>query len=85
MLAGYNVSYERVSGSKETRADPFSAQVNAGNVRVVRGAWNSMFIEELRQFPAGKHDDQVDGGSDSFKVLVGSGEFRQRDIRDISR
>lgn len=69
MLAGYPVFAEPVSGSKETRADPFSSQVNAGNVKLVRGDWNREFIEELRQFPNG-HDDQVDGAADAFNALA---------------
>jgi predicted phage terminase large subunit-like protein len=69
LLAGFNVVVERVSGSKELRADPFSAQVNAGNVRLVRGAWNRDFMEELRTFPLGHTDDQVDAGSDAFTDL----------------
>jgi predicted phage terminase large subunit-like protein len=68
MLSGYSVSTERESGSKEVRADPFAAQVNAGNVRLVEGDWNSAFIEELRTFP-GKHDDQVDAAAGAFNAL----------------
>lgn len=72
MLAGYAVKTERVTGNKETRADPFSAQVNAGNVRLLRGAWNQAFVEELRTFPNGKYDDQVDSSADGFNELAGS-------------
>jgi len=70
LLAGFTVHTEPVSGSKELRADPFSAQVNAGNVTLLRGDWNSAFIEELRTFPRGKHDDQVDAASDCFLELA---------------
>lgn len=73
MLAGYSVRTERVSGSKETRADPFSAQVNAGNVRLLIGDWNKAFVEELRSFPGGKSDDQVDAAADAFNELAGHG------------
>lgn len=69
LLAGFSVRVDPVTGSKELRADPLSSQINAGNVRIVRGAWNHAFIEELRQFPAGKHDDQVDAASDAFRAL----------------
>lgn len=70
MLSGYSVATERVSGAKETRADPFSSQVNAGNVSLVAAPWNKPFIEELRGFPMGTHDDQVDAGSDAFNDLA---------------
>ncbi|OTG82165.1 phage terminase large subunit [Acinetobacter sp. ANC 4648] len=66
MLSGFNVKAEPVSGDKITRAQPFAAQVNVGNVKMLRGDWNKDFIEELRNFPNGKHDDQVDAGSDAF-------------------
>ena len=69
MLAGFSVKTERVSGDKVTRADPYSAQVNAGNVRLLRGKWNAAYIEELRGFPGGKNDDQVDGSADAFNEL----------------
>jgi predicted phage terminase large subunit-like protein len=69
MLAGYPVKALPISGDKQVRADPFAAQVNAGNVRIVRGAWNAAFVEELRTFPAGKNDDQVDAAADAFNEV----------------
>lgn len=83
MLKGYNVHVHAVSGKKSLRADPFSAQVNAGNVRIVRGDWNSAFIEELRTFPLGKHDDQVDAASDAFIELVQPDEAKQASARPV--
>ena len=64
MLSGFSVKAETVSGDKITRAQPFAAQVNIGNVKMLRGDWNKALIEELRNFPNGTHDDQVDGCSD---------------------
>jgi predicted phage terminase large subunit-like protein len=72
-LVGFIVSAERVTGDKLSRADPFAAQWQAGNVEVVRGAWNDAYFSELEQFPADKktgHDDQVDASSDCFAELV---------------
>lgn len=71
LLAGFPVTTEPATNAKEIRADPFSSQVNAGNVRIVRGAWNKGYIEELRTFPHGKHDDRVDGSSLAFNELNG--------------
>lgn len=73
LLAGYSVSVERETGQKSVRADPFSAQVNAGNVRLVRGDWNREFIEELRLFTglSGGIDDQVDAAAGAFNTLSG--------------
>jgi predicted phage terminase large subunit-like protein len=77
LLAGFPVTTEKSTANKEVRADPFSSQVNAGNVKLLRGDWNKAFIEELRQFPNGKHDDQVDGGSLSFNELNGQQVWSQ--------
>lgn len=77
MMAGYNVRSERESGSKEVRADGFASQVNAGNVKLIKGDWNKDFIEELRTFPMGKNDDQVDSTANAFNELAGGGAFEQ--------
>jgi predicted phage terminase large subunit-like protein len=76
-LAGFNVKVEPVTGAKETRADQFAAQWNAGNVKIVESPWRKAFIEEYRQFPRGKFSDQVDSGSDAFTELALGGEYRQ--------
>lgn len=69
LLAGYNVAVLPVSGDKITRAEPFAAQVNAGNVRLIKGDWNKAYIDELKLFPLGTNDDQVDGSADAFNHL----------------
>jgi predicted phage terminase large subunit-like protein len=70
MLAGYMVKAVPVSGDKQVRADPLAAQLNAGNVLLLRAPWNAAFIEELRQFPSGRHDDAVDAAADAFNELT---------------
>ncbi len=72
-LAGFAIRHARPTGPKVTRADPFATQVNNGNVRIVYGDWNAEFVEELRQFPAGKHDDQVDAAAAAFLELSTGG------------
>jgi predicted phage terminase large subunit-like protein len=51
MLAGYKVFPDKVTGSKEVRAEPFAAQVQAGNVYLVAGGWHRDFVDELESFP----------------------------------
>jgi predicted phage terminase large subunit-like protein len=70
LLAGFPYEKHRVSGDKQLRAGPAASQVNAGNVRMLRGDWNTAFVEELRQFPAGRHDDQVDAFADALDKLA---------------
>lgn len=69
MLAGYSVSTEPATTNKTERADPFSSQVNAGNVKMIAGSWNKAYIAELIGFPHATHDDQVDGSSLAFNEL----------------
>jgi predicted phage terminase large subunit-like protein len=69
VLVGYAVYAVRSTGSKLERAKPYSAQVNAGNVRILRALWNAAFFDEHEAFPAGAHDDQVDAASGAFAQL----------------
>lgn len=69
-LAGHNVRTFRVRHDKVTRAQPVSAQAEAGNVRLMRGRWNEAFVQELEAFPEGGHDDQVDAFSGAFAALT---------------
>lgn len=72
LLSGYPVSSKPVSGDKVQRARPFAAQVNVGNVLMVRGPYNDALIEEMRNFPNGSHDDQIDALSTGFDELTGN-------------
>jgi predicted phage terminase large subunit-like protein len=72
-LVGYRVKSSPETGDKLTRASPFASQVNVGNVYMVRNpSWNRAFIEELRVFPNGTNDDQVDAASRGFAAIVGA-------------
>lgn len=71
-LAGYRVRVVKVgkaSGDKVSRADPYSVQVNHGNVYLVEGDWNEDYIDELKHFPKGRFKDQVDASSGAFNLL----------------
>lgn len=71
-LSGYTVAASKETGSKASRAAPVASQVNAGNFCAVKGRWNHSFIEELRLFPFGRKDDQVDALSRAFELLINS-------------
>lgn len=73
MLSGFKVVARQETGDKVTRAEPFAAQWQAGNVYLVKGAWNESYIDELERFPEGEHDDQVDASSGAFNELARSG------------
>lgn len=76
-MAGY--TYEGVStqgkdvgkGNKIQRIDPLYSQCLAGNVYIVKGAWNDRYLEHMYAFPLpGYHDDAVDGTSCMYNGLV---------------
>lgn len=79
LLAGHKIHFSPESGDKETRADPLASQINAGNVLMLRAGWNDALIDEMRLFPNGAFDDQVDALSRAFNAMlkpVGSGVSR---------
>ena len=69
-LAGFNAYADAPRGNKLFRADPWSVQVNEGNVELLAGAWNQAFIEEHRFCPFGTEMDQVDAASGVFSKLT---------------
>ncbi len=71
-LAGYSVKATPETGNKVVRAEPFASQVNIGNVMMLKADWNDALINEMRMFPNGTWDDQVDGCSRAFSLLIGN-------------
>lgn len=65
-LSGSSVYADRPTGDKATRAEPYAAQVQGGNVFLVRGEWNREFIKQHQHFPNGKLKDFVDSASGAF-------------------
>lgn len=68
-LAGYRMRVDRPTGDKTLRADPFSVQVNKGNVYMTPNAWNTALLSEMEYFPHSTYKDQVDAGSGAFNLL----------------
>ena len=58
-LAGYKVFADKVTGSKEVRAEPFAAQVQGGNVWLIAGPWQPRIFGRARAIP----ERQVQGPS----------------------
>ncbi len=73
-LEGVNVRVDPVpKQNKVSRAYAVSSQCEAGNVKLVKGAWNKKFLDELEAFPnPSVHDDQVDGLSGGYNYLTGN-------------
>lgn len=71
-LAGYRVRASPETGSKLLRATLPAAAIDAGNISLLRAPWNRSFLDELREFPQGRKDDQVDALSRAFTALAQS-------------
>ena len=70
-LAGFTIKAHdpRKMGDKIMRSQPWFAKVEAGLVYLVRGPWNSAFLNQFANFPDTRHDDLVDSVSGCFAIL----------------
>lgn len=61
---------------KLIRAKPLAAQAEAGNVYIVAGEWNEMFLSHMHGQPDLPHDDIMDAASGAFNDLVSEGDMK---------
>ena len=57
---------------KMQRLSACSATMQAGKMKLIRGAWNDKFLTQLTTFPNAKHDEAVDTACYAIDLLVGS-------------
>jgi predicted phage terminase large subunit-like protein len=69
-LAGYRIVTSPERDSKVNRAMPAATQVDAGNLAFVAAPWNDALVAELKTFPHGNKDDQVDALSRAVNTLA---------------
>lgn len=69
-LAGFRIRVDKPTGNKVRRADPFSVQVNAGNVYMQKADWNAVFLDEMKNFPNSTTKDQVDASAGAFNIMT---------------
>lgn len=81
LLAGFSVHITPETGSKETRAEPFSAQwigvegAEQGNVDVLIAPWTESYLGQLEAFPESKFKDMVDASSTGFLELQSANTY----------
>lgn len=59
----------KLQGDKVSRMSFVEPIFEIGNVHVLRGAWNLDWLNEVKEFPSGKHDDQVDNMSAGYSLM----------------
>ena len=70
LLEGHNARFSPESGDKESRAIPLAAQVEVGNVCLVRAPWNDALLAEAALFPAGEFKDQIDALTRAYDWIL---------------
>lgn len=81
VLNGFRTTKKPSREDKVEYAGPWSSQAEAGNVKVLRGAWNEPFFNEGEAFPTkGVHDDQIDGCSGAYIATTKSGLSSLRNL-----
>lgn len=70
LLKGWDYEEVTLGTNKRVRVKPFRSQVQAGNVYLLRAAWNEKYIVELCGFDTAKHDDMVDATSCAFNAVL---------------
>ena len=59
LLAGYDCEGIPSTGSKVERGRPFRAQVLAGNIKVLRGPWNTTFFQRMEAFKGEEEKNDI--------------------------
>ena len=81
LLAGFSVNIVSETGSKETRAEPLSAQwigpegAEKGAVDVLIAPWTETYLGQLEAFPESKFKDMVDASSTGFIELTSKNTY----------
>lgn len=70
MLAGLDAKGTPSRGDKITRAKPFLAQAEAGNVSYTAGEWNERWLRHMHGQPDLPHDDIWDATAGAFAALT---------------
>jgi predicted phage terminase large subunit-like protein len=68
VLAGFDFRGVRPVGSKITRLGPYSSAVESGNVRLVRGKWNTQYLDNMEAVPNGPMD-MADASSGAMREI----------------
>ncbi len=69
VIPGYRLTMDRTTGPKAGRAHQVASAAENGWVKLVAGPHTSDFLDELAQFPAGRHDDCVDALSGAHRAI----------------
>lgn len=79
VVKSLNIRYDKVA-----RAGYVEPIFDGGNVHILRGDWNMDWLREVKDFPSGKHDDQVDNiTAGYFLCCQARGEIRSGRVSGV--
>lgn len=70
LLAGFDYDGILASGEKSLQWRPFLVQAEGNNVRIVDGAWNTEWLDEMSMLPYSRFKDQADSVALAFNELA---------------
>lgn len=76
-LAGIDAKGVGKRIDKVTAWKPMAAQAEVGHVKLLKGVWNDVLLNQLHGVPDLPHDDIADSASGAFSVLVGATQERK--------
>ena len=68
-LSGFDARARIERGEKPVRFSSFSAQCEAGNVKILLANWNTALFDNSEAFPDATQDDTADACSGAFGML----------------
>ena len=71
-MQGFDIRGIPPQGDKITRAKPLAAQALAGNIKLLRGAWNERWLVHMHGQPELENDDEMDAASGMYNELTKS-------------
>lgn len=71
VLRGFAFRGRPATKGKTVVWSPLASQAEAGNVFLVKGAWNEDFLEEMELLPDGPFNDQADAAGGAYEILAG--------------
>ena len=81
MVAGIPCRGRKPTGDKIMRGKAFASQAEAGNVKLVAGAWNDRWLTHMHNQPDWPHDDIWDATVGAFNELTAGGIARKATSR----
>jgi hypothetical protein len=83
VLQGFSFRGKPSTGSKDAFIDVFVAQAEAGNVYLVGTAetpWIKLFLEQVRQYPLGRHEDLLEAAAKAYCNMATRAKARIREV-----